>query len=245
MWKCRLLPTGETFVFSKGVVLRYNLRHRLNISIMRKIFIIGILLVAVGISVFWPLVLSSVGVDKEDMYLVYKYLEIILSLPSVILIIFSALLFRFGDEIQDILKNLSVLKVWGVQVEKGDIRKGDDEEKVQGESKKVASEIVKEGGKHAEKLIQEYNDLLEHYYFKYLDASLAHDTKRALLFFKERSVSIAEFFYHFSLHQRVYNPEHQKRIMLDVLLEEGLLIKNGDIVSISDKGKRFLQFIGW
>ena len=209
--------------------------------------IIGLITIIVGI-VFWQPVSLLLGVSESGVRLMHEYLKVIFSLPSVILIIFSAMFFRFGDEIQDILKNLSVLRVWGVQVEKDGARKGGDKEKVQSESEQVAIEMIKKKkDEEIEKLGREYGNMLEREHLKYLNVFLDENAKKALLFFKDEMFSAVYFLHSFSPFylQGGYTHEQQKHIILDTLLREGLLLENGNIIFISDKGKRFLQYIGW
>ena len=220
------------------------LRHgRVVISIMDKLYKVIGLFVAVAMIIFLPLLLRFIGVDEENVRLMYDYLDIILSFPAVILIIFSAILCCFKNEIQDFLKNISEFSYRNFQVKKSGTRKGGDEEKVLSEGEQVAVETRKKRDEEIEKLEREYSDLLEYYYFKYLDVFLIHDTKKALFFFRDRSFSANDFFNHFFLHRKMYDHERQKHIMLDVLLGEGLLVENEGVIFISEKGKRFLKFI--
>ena len=216
---------------------------------MKKIYKIIGLIAMILVIIFWQPVSLLLGVSENGVRLMHEYLKIIFALPSVILIISFAVLFLYKDEIRNILKRLKMLKFGSLfQAEGGGFEKGDEENKAVSESEQVAVEMIKKKKDEGiEKLEREYGNMLEREYFRYLSIFLDENAKKALLFFKDERFSTTDFLGSFSPFylRGGYTHEQQKHIILDALLREGLLLENGDTIYISDKGKRFLEFIGW
>ncbi|MHB1131669.1 MAG: hypothetical protein ACYC4L_04705 [Chloroflexota bacterium] len=93
------------------------------------------------------------------------------------------------------------------------------------------------------KALSDRDQAVWYWYFRYLSVFLVPLTQAVLRWFSIWTLPIPEADYHNWFAKSV--PDHlQRQIMIDVLLQNGLLHKSDEGFVITDTGRRFLAFIG-
>jgi hypothetical protein len=188
---------------------------------------------------------------------IVKILDSILKWPSVVIVF----IFSFKKEIHEILNNLGFYIKY-LKIQKGDLviqRDVDRRTEVKTEELEEIERIKREldikkkeletESKRAESLAKINDELLslsKFWFFSFLNIYLVHNTKRALMLFKNQPMTKELFKQYFDLPQEIPNHELEKERIFNVLLMFKLIEKKSDdLYHITNTGEEFLKFIGW
>jgi hypothetical protein len=167
----------------------------------------------------------------------------------------------FKKVIREILNNLSFYIKY-LKIQKGDLviqRDVDRKTEVKTEELEEIEKIKREldikkkeletEGKRAESLAKINDELLalsKFWFFSFLNIYLVHNTKRALMLFKDQPMTKELFEQKFDLPQEIPNHELEKETIFNVLLMFKLIEKKSDdLYHITNTGEEFLKFIEW
>ena len=84
--------------------------------------------------------------------------------------------------------------------------------------------------------------------FAYLTLGLVYNTKVALMWFylqPSHSSTKENFINLYTLPPQIINPLAEKEVIFNTLLTNQLLEQNGLLFTVTDKGKRFLKYLGY
>lgn len=200
---------------------------------------------------------SKFGIPEYT--LVKDYLSIILSWPIVVLALGLIFLFKFSQSIEDFLKNSNLRKAGPLEFEQrqqGPSSK-DIEEKAavginltQGQFQQIEQAFQEKETQLANKdeAIKYLLERAELFEFAFLNLNLVYNTKVALMWFylqtghastKENFIAL------YILPPNIPNPEIEKEAIFNALFVNQLIQQNGNLFEVTDKGKRFLQYLGF
>lgn len=176
-------------------------------------------------------IFSKFGIPEYT--LIKEYLSVFISWPVTVLIIASILFFKFSKSIVIFLENSKLSQAGPLGVESRQ------------ENTAPVEQNTSNNGDSETRILEEKKERFE---FLYLNLVLVLNTKYALLWFnfqpslsstKESFISI------YQLPPVIINPIIEKEAILNALLTSQLLESNGNILKLTEKGKRFLKFIGY
>ena len=157
---------------------------------------------------------------------IITYLRIILSWPPMVLVISIIFILKFSSSIKTFLGNIFSLKIGSVEIS----------QKQEETNKDI---LEKRGIALTEK---------ESYEFKYLSLFLVFNTRRALLWFYKSSNNSStknNFTNSYDLPPQIDNPEVEKEAIFNALLTNQLLEQKDSLFCVTEKGKRFLKYLGY
>lgn len=187
--------------------------------------------IAIGIN--WSRITQAIAPWGISEYaLTREYLALLFSLPLAILILGLVFIFKFSDAISTFLKNskpsqLGPLGVAGTQTERS------------AESLIPTTATDSDKGTIGSKLLQD---------FTYLNLALVLNTKNALLWFylqPSQSSTRENFMNTYGLPPQIINPILEKEVIVNVLLTSELLKLENGMLTVTDKGEKFLRFINF
>ena len=191
-----------------------------------------------------------------------EYLQVFLSFPSVILIIFLIFIDKFSGAIDYFIRNMKVkyrdIEASSQQTTNFNAAKGVNAPTTKSNSSTNTELIEKEFEKlkftsdSKQKEIEQLKKWVvfllnrsEFFEFQYLNQFLAEHTKIALLFLNQEKRVTKELFM-----QKIYVPENisdknlERAAVLNALITNELVQEKNSVISISEKGEKYLDFIG-
>jgi len=197
--------------------------------------------------------------------IILEYLRVILSWPLLTFILLIIFLFKFANSIKVFLENLRSLKAGpfefiqqqkppeeinkkiedkleesGITLTKKQLKQIEETfETLSREKQNKEFQISKQ-----EEVIRYLAERAELYEFLYLNLYLVYNSKIALFWFVNSSTK-DNFIYSFPLPPQIVNQTAEKEAIFTVLLSNGLIEQDGFLFKISEKGKRFLKFLGY
>lgn len=209
----------------------------------------------------------------ETAKIILEYLRLLFSVQFLLFIGFIFLIYRFPAEISSFLKRLISFKAGPMVVESQISQEGKDKtnkkkqdknksefdhemdktirelnnelEKALVKSKEkrsVLSEEFNKGIKEFEEFINGLKSRCELFEFSYLNLLLVLNTKRVLLWFNSQ-VSVTKEYYSLVFEPSI-PPPIEREAIFNALLSNGLIIATQNGYKITDKGIKFLRFIG-
>lgn len=206
-----------------------------------------------------PFVMLHWGYLNSDSFL--KLASLFVSWPVAILIIALVVSSRFQASIDIFLRNISAVSFPGGNIQlqtqvagSGDAKKGEPRDAIRltkEQSEEIAKFINELRGdlelasKEKRDLVQEVISALRQSYewkFAYLNVFYVSNTKNVLLWFSRSSPQTKQLYHQ---HWQLSIPDmDQRNIMLDVLVQYGMLQSDGINYQITSQGYAFLQYIG-
>jgi len=197
--------------------------------------------------------------------IILEYLRVILSWPLLTFILLIIFLFKFANSIKVFLENLRSLKAGpfefiqqqkppeeinkkiedkleesGITLTKKQLKQIEETfETLSREKQNKEFQISKQ-----EEVIRYLAERAELYEFLYLNLYLVYNSKIALFWFVNSSTK-DNFIYSFPLPPQIVNQTAEKEAIFTVLLSNGLIEQDEFLFKISEKGKRFLKFLGY
>jgi len=197
--------------------------------------------------------------------IILEYLRIILSWPLLIFILLIIFLFKFANSIKVFLENLRLLKAGPFEFSQQQEPPEEIEKKIEDKLEESGITLTKEQLKQIEEtletlsrekenkesqifkqqeVIRYWAERAELYEFLYLNLYLVYNSKLALRWFINPSTK-DNFIYSFPLPPQIVNQITEKEAIFNALLSNGLIEQDGLVFKISEKGKRFLKFLGY
>ena len=194
--------------------------------------------------------------------LIPVYIEVILSWPTAVLVLGFLFVFKFTEEIKFFIKNIRSFKVGPLETSQAQGPTEDVEAKVekdvnltreQWDDVERLVENLEDTNKQKESEVEDYKAALrvtreraENYEFAYLNLALVYNTKRALSWFEiqtNKSSTRENFMSHFTLQTEIKNLHTEKDAIFNALLVNELIIHDGGLYRVTEKGERFLLYM--
>lgn len=179
----------------------------------------------------WDTIFNTLSSWQTPEYTLAKdYIAVILSFPTVVLILGLILLLRFASSIRIFLENSLIKGAAGLELD----------QKRQ-EQTQVVVEATIDSGESATILVSELRR------FRSLDNLLVYNTKIALHWFylqNPNGSSIINFTNSFKLQPEIINPDIEKSSIFNALLRNGLVEASGENYKVSSEGKEYLKYLG-
>lgn len=238
---------------------------RLLVERLLKPFWILIFLVVFILIKNWPYISKSFsGFGIPEYTLIKGYLEVFLSLPVAILVLGILFLLKFSQSIKTFLENSRPSQVGPVGVEQRSEQKLTSQDIENKTTESLQQEGITITQDHLQQIQQAFNEkeveitnqkqaityLLtraELFEFAYLNLILVQNTKQVLkwFFYQPSHSSTKENFLNvYILPAFIADPLPEKEAIFNALLVNQLIEQQGDLFTISDKGIRFLQYLG-
>jgi hypothetical protein len=197
--------------------------------------------------------------------IILEYLRVILSWPLLTFILLIIFLFKFANSIKVFLENLRSLKAGPFEFSQQQKPPEEINKKIEDKLEESGITLTKEQLKQIEEtfetlskekqnkefqiskqgeVIRYLAERAELYEFLYLNLYLVYNSKIALFWFVNPSTK-DNFIYSFPLPPQIVNQTAEKEAIFTVLLSNGLIEQDGLLFKISEKGKRFLKFLGY
>ncbi len=169
--------------------------------------------------------------------------SILFSWPVAIMIIFLIFISRFRTSIDTFLRNIRSVKYRGLEIQ-GSIAESESPDEGSANIKQLikSHKRANEEKRGLEQKIDKAYTEMYLWKFQYLNYFYVLNTKSVLQWFSSQSQT--EHYFHILWYQIIPDVQQRKTI-LDVLLEHGMLEKVGEKIQITPEGKAFLQFIGF
>lgn len=238
---------------------------RLTIERFLKPFWILLFLTIYAINTNWSKILNgltSFGIPEYT--LIKGYFELLFSWPVAISIIGLIFIFKFSQSVKIFLENLNFLKVGPVEAgqRQQPTTSKDIEEKVTENLEQQGITLTTQQLQQIDQAFQEKETLLtnkdktikylleraELFEFSYLTLSLVYNTKVALMWFYLQllhSSTKENFINSYILPFNITDPLAEKEAIFNALLTGQLLEQNGSLFNVTEKGKRFLKYLGF
>lgn len=179
--------------------------------------------------------------------LIKDYLAIIIAMPVALLVLGLVFMHKFTDSIGEFLKKIDRLKAPGgfevsqQQSTTPPVPNADTDQKaVEDLESKVDDGSVTLTKQEAE----QYIALIETMDFRFLNLHLVQNTKDALRLMTRTEVPKAAFLQVYQVPQQVIDQVGERQAILNALSEAGLMYEDNNVLKVTDKGMRFLAFIG-
>ncbi len=206
--------------------------------------------------------LSSFGIPEYT--LIKEYLGLLFSWPVAVLIISLIFLFKFSQSVKTFLENLNFLKAGPIEMgQRQQLPTSKDIEEQAAQS--LEQKGVTLTPEQLQRIEQAFNEkdteltnknqaiqyLLERselFEFAYLSLALVYNTKVALMWFylqNANSSTKENFLNVYILPPQVTEPQIEKEAIFNSLLVNQLLEQNSGLFTVTEKGKRFLRYMGF
>lgn len=179
--------------------------------------------------------------------LIKDYLAIIVATPVALLVLGLVFMYKFTDSIGEFLKKIDRLKApGGFEVSQQQSttpstpNADTDQKAVEDLESRVDDGSVTLTKQEAEQLIA----LIETMDFRFLNLHLVQNTKNALRLMAQTEVQKAVFLQVYPVPQQVIDQVGERQAILNALSEAGLIYEDNNALKATDKGLRFLAFIG-
>jgi len=180
--------------------------------------------------------------------IILEYLSILLSWPLLVFILGIVFLFKFSNSIKTFLENLRSLKAGPFEFSQQQKPPEEIEKKIEDKLEESGITLEKEDKEfqisQQQEVIRYWVERAKLYEFLYLNLYLVPNSKTALLWFINPSTK-DNFIYSFILPPQIVNQKEEKEAIFNALLSNGLIEQDGILFKISEKGKRFLKFLGY
>lgn len=199
--------------------------------------------------------------DLTEYELIRKYIETLTSLPIVILSLGLIFIFKFSNSIKTFLENSNLKQAgpFGFGQQQQAPSSKDIEDKVAENLEERGVTLTAQQLQQIDKAFQEKETQLankdnvikylieraELFEFAYLNSYLVFNSKTALLWIFLRPTTRENFLANFSLPPQIFNPLAEKEAILNTLLINHLIESRDGLLLITDKGKRFLRYLGY
>ncbi len=239
-----------------------NFYNKLNIK--KHVTVMFLILLILFIFIKRSLIAQSFShTNIEDWKLIRSYLALFLSWPIIILIISLIFIFKFSGSLKIFLENIKSLRAGPLEISQHDKPSSIGlKEKMLGNLEEQGITLTTQQANNIEQYIRTlHNDdqnkeqlikiLVERselYEFAYLNYFLVFNTKQALLWFNSISLKTStkdNFIQGYFLSIQDSNILAEKEAIFNALLVNNLIEDTGQqTFKISEKGERFLEFIG-
>jgi len=186
-----------------------------------------------------------------------KFLQIILSWPVAVLVIFVLFFFKFKSAIETFLRNIKCIKTpWGAEIQsqsgseetktEGRLVSPEEEQNLQTEIKKLLNEshLNLQQKEQLRTELKRVYDAAFAWKFSYLNLFYVYKTKQVLLSVAHLQTFSKEFYH--NGWKTLIQDEAERNTILDVLASNGMLSTiDGVHYKVTDQGYRFLEFIGY
>jgi hypothetical protein len=183
---------------------------------------------------------------RIDWVLLKDYFAVIITWPTAVFVLSLVFMVKFGDSIRVFLGKLNHVKARGVEI-------GQQQAKIPSaesdrEDNEAVNRLEKESGDGSVTLTKEQADQLvgmfEEMDFKFLNLHLVQNSKLALRIIKQAEIQQDVFMQAYQVPDHVPDVAQERQAILDALGEAGLISNDGGILRATEKGVRFLSFIG-
>lgn len=194
----------------------------------------------VGLTTIFAIVVNTVRtgfpLTSFDHQLFLDYVKTIFSWPFVIFILGIISILKFSSSIRIFLESIRLSKAGPFEFL----------EKQSPFPVKEADKQIDSVSKTDKEKIENLLVRAEFFEFSYFNLFFVYNTKQALIWFYGNSQSTKDNFVEsFALPQQVINQKAEKETIFNILLANALLEQNGILFFTSEKGKRFLQYLGY
>lgn len=180
------------------------------------------------------------GFRIPEYTLIKEYLATLLSLPTAVLVIGFIFLLKFSPSIKTFLENSRPSQVGPVGVEQLETQTSTTEENPVNPNEAIITDRAQE--------ITVLSERAERFEFFYLSISLVYNTKAALMWVYLQPVHSStkeNFLTFYILPPLIVNPEIEKEAIFGALLVNQLLQPSENQFEVTEKGKRFLIYLGF
>ncbi len=179
-----------------------------------------------------------------DWRLLKDYIALVVTWPVAVLVIGIMFISRFENSIRIFLEKIDRFKAPGVELSQQQsttVGGGKVEEKaVENLETKANDGSVTLTKEQIDQLVSMYEEMD----FKFLNLHLVQNTKIALQTITQIEARKTIFLQAYQVPSHVANPIVERQAILSTLTEAGLIDENNDILKVTEKGLRFLNFIG-
>lgn len=210
----------------------------------KYVWLFAILVLSFYIAKYLPFVPELLA--QIDWVLVKDYLAVIITWPTATLILGLVFMVKFGDSIRLFLGKLNHLKARGFEVgqQQAKIPSTESDHK----DNEAVSQLENEADNGSVTLTKEQVDQLvgifEDMDFKFLNLHLVQNTKLALRIINQGELRQDIFMQAYQVPDHVSNAVQERQAILDALGEAGLISNDSGMLKTTEKGIRFLSFIG-
>lgn len=207
----------------------------------------------------------------EKIKITIEFLKTILTWPVAFGLICLIFIFKFTEEIRNFLNDVISIKAGGFEAHRQsqtDMYDGDIKERIETNLESQGIFLTQEQFNNLEEnitnlskekqakesevlekdeLIKYYQERAEVYEFAYLSNFLVENSKKALLWFYGQSnfrSTKENFLISFLLPVSITNPEKEKEVIFNALLNNQLIILEDGLYAITYKGEAFLKYLG-
>jgi hypothetical protein len=183
---------------------------------------------------------------KIDWVLVKDYLAVIVVWPTAVLALGLIFMYKFNDSIREFLGKMDRLKAPGIEISQQQattpsIPNDEKEQKtVENLESKVDGGVVTLTNQQVDELVK----IVETMDFKFLNLHLVQNTKSALRIMAQIEVKKSTFLQVYQVPPQITDQVAERQAILTALFEAQLIYEEDDVLKPTDKGLRFLAFIG-
>ncbi|HSE29154.1 MAG TPA: hypothetical protein VLA77_01040 [Candidatus Saccharimonadales bacterium] len=184
--------------------------------------------------------------DGVDWVLIKDYLAVIITWPTAILVLGLVFMYRFSEAIRVFLSKIDRLKAVGVELSQQQSvtpptpTDSKEQKTVEDLESKVDDGSVTLTKRQVDNLVT----LLETMDFRFLNLHLVQNTKNALRVMTQSEVRKSAFLQVYQVPPQLTDPVTERQAILNALFDAGLIHEESDILKATEKGVRFLAFIG-
>ena len=209
----------------------------------KYVWLFAILVLSLYAAKYLPFVPELLA--QIDWVLVKDYLAVIITWPTAALILGLVFMVKFGDSIRLFLGKLNHLKARGFEVgQQAKIPSTESDHK----DNEAVSQLENEADNGSVTLTKEQVDQLvgifEDMDFKFLNLHLVQNTKLALRIINQAEIQQDVFMQAYQVPDNVHDAIQERRAILDALGEANLISNEGGMLRSTERGVRFLSFIG-
>lgn len=183
---------------------------------------------------------------RIDWALVKDYLAVTVTWPVAILVLGLIFMYRFGESIRDFLGKIDRVKAPWVELsqQQSATPPAPNDEKEEKTVEDLESKVDDGSVKLTKEQVDGLVKLLENMDFKFLNLHLVQNTKNALRLMTQIEVRKSAFLQVYQVPPQVKDQVAERQAILNALLEAGLIYDENDVLKATEKGLRFLTFIG-
>lgn len=183
-----------------------------------------------------------------DWRLIKEYLALLLTWPVAVLVLGLLFILKFSNSIRLFLEKIDRMKALGVELSQQqtaiDVGSKQDEEQKDKVVENLESQASDGSATLTKDEIDQLVEMFETMDFKYLNLHLVQNTKNALKLMTGTEVKEATFLQIYQVSPQVGDAVRERQAILNELIVAGLAINNSGTLKVTDKGLRFLKFIG-
>lgn len=227
-----------------------------------------VLLIIIALKYRFNILLTITQWKIENYKLLLEYFSVILSFPTIVLILGLIFLYRFSDSIKRFFETVRSFKAgpleFGTQQQQEENNFDQSKKALKlnqkgitlkpSQVKKIEKNLIKISEEKAQKDLEIKNKdevikyligRAEFFEFLYLNRYLVLSTKTALFWLYMNPTFKEDFMNKFSISPQILNPIAEKEAILNSLFVSKLLDSNDGIIFVTEKGKRFLRYLGY